>query len=500
MFGFLFGDKKKDDSFITVDHSDANDVAQKDKSAMDKARAAFEDAEDRIEDTAENIKEHAEEFGDRVEEKAEEAGETIKEKFDSDDEEENVEDESTDGEEEEEENVGGEPANDLPEEHEEEAEDPVEEETLEPGEAVDDEAAFSYDEEGGEEEDENREYEGWADSFTSYDEEDPEDEENYVGYTFNDDGEAYLDLHTPLVEEEDGEVQEEPVEVAELVGNVDNVDNTTEEDPALFNVEEDGVSQEEDEDDALDDEEYFERYFSEPDSEEASDEEDELTDEEDLSEEEIDALLEDLTSESISEVEADESQDVAPASDKVTVEEVFDGEPTPVPYSPEFFEEHHEDLVRNRNHVSPLIVLVDEDKESLGRLVQRYVGDSKAYLVDLSKNRDGFKVLGDNIERSFITIDGEEEDFNASDISYLVAREEGDRRPFIIVTGIPDISVKVEEQLRDNPVALGIINDRICEVIAQAKEYGVTILVAAENTTDMMIDVINEVVGELEAL
>ncbi len=489
MFGFLFGDKKKDDSFITVDQPDANDVAQQDQSAIDKARAAFENAEERIEGTAENIKEHAEEFGDRVEEKAEEAGETIKEAFDSgDEEEENVESDSTD---------------DLPKEHEEEDEEDSdaevhEESDFEPGEAVDDEASFSYDEEG-EEEDKDREYDE-SDNFSSYDEEETEGEGNYVGYTFNDDGEAYLDLDTPLVEEEDGEVQEEPVEASEFIGNVKNVDNATEEDPALFDVEEAGVVQEdeEDDDDTLDDEEYFERYFSEPDSEDASEEE--VVDEEDLSEEEIDALLEDLTSESIAEVRAEEDKDVAPASEGVAVEEVFDGEPTPVPYSPEFFEEHHEDLVRNRKHVSPLIVLVDEDKESLGRLVQRYVGDSKAYLVDLSKNRDGFKVLGDNIERSFITIDGEEEDFNASDISYLVAREEGDRRPFIIVTGITDISVKVEEHLGDNPVALGIINDRIGEVIAQAKGHGVTILVAAEKTTDMMVDVIDTVIDQLEAL
>lgn len=147
-----------------------------------------------------------------------------------------------------------------------------------------------------------------------------------------------------------------------------------------------------------------------------------------------------------------------------------------------------------RPHVNPVVVLASENIDDVRSSINAYVGDSPAYLIDLTEDRSGYDTLPDNISRSFISITGDEEEFSAVDVAHLVSqRSEGGDRPFIIITGADEITDKVESMLPENPVAMGIINERVREVVSQAKDNGVTILIAARRITPMMVNIIKDV-------
>ena len=141
------------------------------------------------------------------------------------------------------------------------------------------------------------------------------------------------------------------------------------------------------------------------------------------------------------------------------------------------------------------IFINDSDEEIKDYLNNRIDENTKAYLIDMTENQTGVKIVPENVQRSFATIEGGEEDFQITDVPYLVSNDAEGQTPIIIVSGLDEISSKISRVLSGNNIALGIIKDRAREIISDARRNGVNIIAVAHESNY----VVNEIIKEIEA-
>ena len=138
-----------------------------------------------------------------------------------------------------------------------------------------------------------------------------------------------------------------------------------------------------------------------------------------------------------------------------------------------------------------ILLLVNKDDQKLKeRISELITSDEKVYLIDMTSNKNGIKSVPDNIKRSFVTLEGEEENFQPTDITYLISNDSKENNSIIVVTGIDDITERIKSELSDNKVAFEIIKERVLQVVEEARENNTRIILTAKEVNDYINDII----------
>ena len=132
-----------------------------------------------------------------------------------------------------------------------------------------------------------------------------------------------------------------------------------------------------------------------------------------------------------------------------------------------------------------ILLLVNKDDQKLKeRISELITSDEKVYLIDMTSNKNGIKSVPDNIKRSFVTLEGEEENFQPTDITYLISNDSKENNSIIVVTGIDDITERIKSELSDNKVAFEIIKERVLQVVEEARENNTCLLYTSDAADD----------------
>lgn len=157
-----------------------------------------------------------------------------------------------------------------------------------------------------------------------------------------------------------------------------------------------------------------------------------------------------------------------------------------------FSEETHKDKSSDNSLAAPTVLtVVNDSNDGLKEILSGYIGDNKVYLVDLSDNKDGYKIVPDGSQRSFETISGEEgdEDYTVLDIPGLIRTN--DEKAFLVIAGADDIAKKIEHAFEGNVTALEIVMERVQASISSAYDKGITVIVTAKEASSSLLSVLS---------
>ena len=149
----------------------------------------------------------------------------------------------------------------------------------------------------------------------------------------------------------------------------------------------------------------------------------------------------------------------------------------------------------NASAAPTLIVLINDNDQATKTILTRYIGDSRVFLVDLSEEKTGYKIVPDQAERSYAPLPGSESEYtyDAFDIINLIKAGEKDRKSFIVLAGVDSIIDRMYDNFQDNQLAFKMIFERINKYLKQAYKSGVTIVVTAHNSNDNIADFLEKI-------